>query len=278
MYLRDLYASVKRRWYLVVLGALLTVSLAFVVYVQAPVKYGATGSVALVPPATAVISGDNPFLYMGGLEQALGILTAKLNSDEVQRDILGRHDAVEYSTIRDPSTNGPIVLVTVTGATADETLGALTDVLAAVPQNLNSLQDSLHLTENSKMTSMPLSSDEEAEINDSTRTRTVLTLAAGGVAGTLLLTGHFDKILLRRRAGKGRGPSRTQSRNGEGPEDFGSDASAVKSANRSAFRQARRPTGPGLPPSLEAASEDQGRDAGTAPRSRERGRIHAQTH
>jgi hypothetical protein len=277
MYLRDLYASLKRRWYLVVLGALLTVSLAFVVYVQAPVKYEATGSVALVPPATAVISGDNPFLYMGGLEQALGILTAKLNSDEVQRDIVRKHDAVEYSTLRDPSTNGPIVLVTVTGATADETLEALTDVLAAVPQNLNSLQDALNLTENSRMTSMPLSSDEEAEINDSTRTRTVLTLAAGGVAGTLLLTGQLDKILLRRRAGKGTGRSGAQSRNSRGPENFGSDASAVKNAGRSAFRQARRPTGPGLPPSRGEASEDQGRDAGTAPRSRERERIHAQT-
>lgn len=38
MYLRDLYASLTRRWYLVVFGALLTVSLAFVVYFQAPVK------------------------------------------------------------------------------------------------------------------------------------------------------------------------------------------------------------------------------------------------
>ncbi|MDP9980806.1 hypothetical protein J2W14_000182 [Pseudarthrobacter oxydans] len=277
MYLRDLYASLQRRWYLVVLGALLTVSLAFVVYFQAPVKYEATGSVALVPPATAVISGDNPFLYMGGLEQALGILTAKLNSDVAQRDIVGKYDAVQYSTNRDPSTNGPIVLVTVTGATAGETLGALTDVLAAVPQNLNSLQDSLNLTENSKITSMPLSSDEEAIIDSSIRTRTVLALAAGGVAGTLLLTGQLDKILLRRRAGKGTGRSGAQSRNGKGPEDSGSDASAEKNTNRSAFRRARRHTDPGLAPSHEAASEDPGRDADTAPRSRVPERTHAQT-
>lgn len=264
MYLRDLYASLKRRWYLAVLGALLTASLAFVVYFQAPVKYEATGSVALVPPATAVISGDNPFLYMGGLEQALGILTAKLNSDEVQRDIVGKYDAVTYSTIRDPSTNGPIVLVTVTGATAGEALGVLTDVLAAVPQNLNSLQDSLNVSENSKITSMPLSSDEEAKIDSSTRTRTVLTLAAVGGAGTLLLTGQLDKIIFRRRAGKRTGRSGAQSRNGEGPEDFGSDASAVKNSNRSPFLQARRPTDPG-------------RNADTAPRSRAPEHTHAQT-
>ncbi|WP_426226760.1 hypothetical protein [Pseudarthrobacter sp. DSP2-3-2b1] len=248
MYLRDLIASLKRRWYFVVLGALLTISLALVVYFQAPVKYEATGGVALVPPATAVISGDNPFLYMGSLEQALGILTAKLNSDEVQRDILGKHDAVEYSTIRDPSTNGPIVLVTVTGATADEALGALTDVLAAVPQNLTSLQNSLNLAENSRITSMTLSSDEEATIVDSTRTRVVLTLAAGGVAGTLLLTGQLDKILLRRRAGEGTVRSGMQSGSGKKPEHSGSDSSAVKNANRSGVGQAGPPYGSGTSP------------------------------
>lgn len=74
---------------------------------------------------------------MGGLEQALGILTAKLNSDEVHRHIAGKYDAVEYSTIRDPSTNGPIVLVTVTGATEGETLGPL--LTTSLPYPLSAL-------------------------------------------------------------------------------------------------------------------------------------------
>jgi hypothetical protein len=277
MFLRDLYASLRRRWYLVVAGVLLTAVLAFVVYGRAPVRYQASGSVALVPPPTAVISGDNPFLYMGGLEQALGVLTVKLNSPEVQHNIVGKYGAVEYSTTRDPSTNGPIVLVTVTGSTADEALKALTDVLAAVPQNLDSLQESLKVTKTSTVTSMPLSSDEEAEIDDSARTRMTLTFGAAGLAGTLLLTGQLDKILLRHRSGKGERPAGERSRNGKRRESRGSAGPEAQKADEAGFGPARGPADPGLPPTHRTASEDQQQAAGSPPLGRERERMHAPT-
>ncbi|MGX1163218.1 hypothetical protein FBY31_2732 [Arthrobacter sp. SLBN-100] len=257
MFLRDLFASLRRRWYLVIAGVLLTAALAFVVYGRAPVRYEATGSVALVPPPTAVISGDNPFLYMGGLEQALGVLTVKLNSPDVQRGIVGKYDSVEYSTSRDPSTNGPIVLVTVTAAREEDALKALDDVLGAVPQNLNSLQDSLNVSEPSTVTSLPLSSDEEAGIDDSARTRMTLSFGAAGIAGTLLLTGQLDKVLLRRRAGKGTRRARAGSRNGKRPEGLGSVAAQVHKADE--------------------ASEDQQHFPGTPTLGPEHERMHAQT-
>lgn len=203
MFLRDLYASLRRRWYFVVAGVLLTAALAAFAYREVPVEYKATGSVALVPPATAVISGDNPFLYMGGLEQALGVLTVKLNSPSAQRPILDRYPGVEYATTRDPSTNGPIVFVSVTGTTAENSLGALRQVLSAVPENLTALQDALSLSQEARMTSMSLAQDDKARINDGPRTRIILMLIAAGAAGSLLVTGQLDKILLRRRAGRG---------------------------------------------------------------------------
>lgn len=199
MFLRDLYDSLRRRWYIVAAGILITAAMAGLAYGQAPVKYEASGSVALVPPATAVVSGDNPFLYMGGLEQALGVLIVKLNSPEVQRNVSDSFPNTEYTAAREPSTNGPIVRISVSGGNSDETLGVLRQVLAAVPENLKSLQDALNLNAASRMTTLPLSQDDKAVVNNSGRSRILLALTAAGIAGTVILTGQLDKVLLRRR-------------------------------------------------------------------------------
>ncbi|NUT70600.1 hypothetical protein [Pseudarthrobacter sp. C4D7] len=199
MFLRDLYDSLRRRWYIVAAGILITAAIAGLAYGQSPVKYEASGSVALVPPATAVISGDNPFLYMGGLEQALGVLIVKLNSPEVQHKVSDNFPDTEYTAVREPSTNGPIVRISVSGPNATETLSVLRQVLGSVPENLTSLQDALNLSAASRMTSLPLSQDDEAVANGSGRSRTLLALAAVGIAGTVILTGQLDKVLLRRR-------------------------------------------------------------------------------
>lgn len=232
MFLRDLYASVKRRWYVMVVGLLLTAAASVYGYQEAPVKYEASGSVALIPPPTAVISGDNPFLYMGGLEQALGVLTVKLNSPAVQRPIAETYPDVQYTTTRDSSTNGPIVLISVTGSSSEDTLGALRYVLDAVPDTLASLQDALDLSPGARMTSMPLAMDEQAEVSDSTRTRMLLALAALGSAGSLLVAGQFDKVILRRRARRSDRQSIKSDENGASPAGIGNisaqDASTIR--------------------------------------------------
>lgn len=197
MFLRDLFASVRRRWYFMVAGLLLTAAGATFAYQGTPVHYEATGSVALIPPPTAVISGDNPFLYMGGLEQALGVLTVKLNSPEVRRPIADEYPTAEYTTARDPSTNGPIILITVQGTSSADTLGALQRVLDAVAENLAKLQDNLGLSPGSKMTSMQLSMDVEPDANNTASTRIVLALSAAGAAASLLITGQLDKVMTR---------------------------------------------------------------------------------
>lgn len=253
MFLQDLFASLKRRWYFIVVGILITAAVAYFAYGETPVKYQATGSVALVPPPTAVISGDNPFLYMGGLEQALGVLTVKLNSPEVKRPILEQFPDIEYTTTRDPSTNGPIVLVSVTGSTSAETLGALEEVLAAVPANLGVLQDTLKLSQESKMTSMPLSSDEKATVNNSARTRTLLFVAAAGAAATLLLTGQLDKILLRRRSAKA--SRRGGARSADAGDSETPDGGTKERRSRNRKQQDTTPDAPAAPAAPENPDE-----------------------
>ncbi len=198
MFLRDLYTSVLRRWYFVLSGIIITAILATLVYSEVPVKYEATASVALIPPPTAVISGDNPFLYMGGLEQALGVLTVKLNSPAVRETIESSFPEASYSTARDSSTNGPIILISVSGASEADTLGTLQSVVSAVPTTLADLQDSLSLESSARISSMSLAQDETVTVTNGTRTRALLAVIAFGGAASLMLTGLLDRLLIRR--------------------------------------------------------------------------------
>ncbi|WP_104174572.1 hypothetical protein [Arthrobacter sp. Y81] len=202
MFLRDLYASAKRRWYFVLAGLLVTAAMSFWVFRVAPVTYEATANVALIPPPTAVISGDNPFLYMGGLDQAMGVLTVKLNSDSVRSAIEDEFPGAEYATERDATTSGPIVRVKVAGDSTATTLEVLNRVLDVMPATLSSLQDELSLPQASRISLLTLGIDKETTLVSEARTRALLVVASLGMAGTLLLTGLADKRLIRRRGKK----------------------------------------------------------------------------
>ncbi|MEO5319758.1 hypothetical protein PV761_14375 [Arthrobacter sp. CC3] len=202
MFLRDLYASARRRWYLVLAGLLITAGMSFWVFRVAPVTYEATANVALIPPPTAVISGDNPFLYMGGLDQAMGVFTVKLNSDSVRGPIEDSYPAAEYSTERDSSTSGPIVRVKVSGDSSATTLEVLNRVLGVMPATMASLQDELSLPQASRISLLTLGVDKDTTLVSEARTRALLVVAAIGFAATLLLTGLADKRLIRRRGKK----------------------------------------------------------------------------
>jgi hypothetical protein len=202
MFLRDLYSSAKRRWYFMLAGLVLTAGLAFWIFDVAPVSYEAKASVALIPPPTAVISGDNPFLYMGGLEQALGVLTVKLNSDSVRDPLEALERGSSYLAARDSSTTGPIVQVATEGPTADSALRTLNRALGIMPGEMTSLQDELALPEDARISLLVLAVDQEAALVDQGRTRTVMAAAAVGSVTTLLLTGLLDKLLLRRKSSK----------------------------------------------------------------------------
>lgn len=226
MFLRDLYASARRRWYFVLAGLLITAGMSFWVFRVAPVTYEAAANVALIPPPTAVISGDNPFLYMGGLDQAMGVLTVKLNSDSVRGPIEDAYPGADYSTERDATTSGPIVRVKVAGDSSETTLEVLNRVLDAMPVTMTSLQDELSLPQASRISLLTLGVDKDTTLVGEARTRSLLVVAALGLASTLLLTGLADKKLIKRRGKKHIGAATSP------PDDFPLEETGLSRRNR----------------------------------------------
>lgn len=202
MYVRDLLRSLVRRWYLVLVGLVLTAGLSFAVFSSAPISYETQASMLLLPPKSSVGSRGNPYLYLGGLGQAVEVLSARMNSDQVSRPVAVAHPDVEFSVAQDTTTTGPILLIKVTAPSEAEAMqvqGALVDL---VPPALQDMQDGLSIPESSRIDLMTLVADSRAEPDTKTRDRALIVVAGVGLAGTLLLTGLIDSLL------RSRGPRR----------------------------------------------------------------------
>lgn len=198
MYLRDLRQNLLRRWYLVAVGVALTGMLSWLAYGAVAPTFQARANVILLPPESSVEPGGNPYLYLGGLDQALDVLVRALNSDDVAASVREDHPGATYQVGRDESTSGPIVLVEATGSTAESTTGALEAVLALLPETLEGLQQELGVAPTSQITSQPLTVDDEPEVSQKSRLQIVGALAGAGLAGTVLLTGALDALLAAR--------------------------------------------------------------------------------
>ena len=140
MFLRDLLFSCLRRWYFLLLGLLLTGAGTYYVYLSIEPTYEANASVVLIPPKVAVMTGDNPYLYLGGLDQALGVLQVKVASPEVLDKLTGGREDAEVSIGKDATTSGPIAAIKVSAKDAAGTMQLLDAALKQVPQTLDELQ------------------------------------------------------------------------------------------------------------------------------------------
>lgn len=198
MNLHDLSHILVRRWLLVLLGLLLTSAACYGLFLTVPVTYVARTSLVMLPPAT-VVQGGNPFLYLGGLGQALDVLTRKINADEVAQPIENAFLESEFIAMADSSTSGPILLVEGTGPTAADALAVTKAAVSAAPGALSSLQTSLSVPNPARITLEPLSVDEKPTVNFRSRVQAIGAAAAVGLIATLLLAAYRDGRLRVRR-------------------------------------------------------------------------------
>lgn len=195
MLLRDLGNGLLRRWYFVVIGLLLTAGAALLLSSVVPPVYKGTARVVLIPPESLVTPGGNPYLFLGGLDQALSVLNVRLGSGSVQEKILKGHAGTGYVAEKDIASSGPIILITSEGESPASSLQVLDDVLKVVPQNLEIMQDQLNVPSSSRITAMTIVRESEPQIDGKAQLRAVLAALALGVCVTVLATGLLDRLI-----------------------------------------------------------------------------------
>ena len=195
MRFREAMNSLLRRWYVLFLGLLLTAGMCWIVQEYVPVTYEAKASQVLMPPSATVGESGNPYLYLGGMSQALDVLIRHVSASEVTKPVLDAFPNTEYSVQADSSTGGSILVISASGSTPEGTLGVLQAAMKEVPAALKGMQDELAITERLRISVRTVVVDEQVSKNDQSRLRLMILAAGAGIFGTLLLTATIDGLM-----------------------------------------------------------------------------------
>ncbi len=133
--------ALRRRWVLVLALFVIVCFLGLAAINLVPADYKAEATVALVPPTSEESPKANRYLLLGGLNPARDIVIRSLGSDESRESMIGGRDGATYELEPDFTTSAPIIVVTAVGTSQADANEVLTEVLAAIPMTLASLQD-----------------------------------------------------------------------------------------------------------------------------------------
>lgn len=262
MLIRDLPAALRRRWYLAIVGILLTIGLCGLAYVQFPPTYAAKASVVLLPPSTTVPEGGNPYLQLSDLKQAVDVMTRTLMSQETEERVMEQAPTGTFEVLPDYETSGPIIVITAGDVTPEAALKTLEVVKSMVSPALEDLQSTLGIAPESQITSKVLISDDQPSTVRKTQLRVLIIAFALGIAISALAVAIVDSALLRR-AGR-QAPKRTDSleTSGPGPRDDATQSGPTHPQDSPTMRPRRL----GLNPSTQQPSRSSQETAGRSSR------------
>jgi len=198
MKLADILSALRRRWYIVVPGLVLAVIVTATTWTLTGDDYERTATQVLLPGESSVPEDGNPYLYIGGLGQAADIVVRALSSPNVVDPIVQRHPGTEITVERDPSTSGPVFMITVL-ASSDRTAEDVVDTLVArTAIVLDELQDEQSIAERDRITVMPIFVDEESVVERRNRLTVTAFVGVGSAVLVLVLAALTDGIVLSR--------------------------------------------------------------------------------
>lgn len=202
MFLADLMKALRRRWYLALVGVIATAALMAVAYDKAPPTYTSTAEVLLLPPASLVPAGGNPYLSLGGLDAA-GDIVATAMSDQTRTSELKAAGAVgQFRVTLDSAAAAPMILVTSEAPSAAGSLTTLGLVVDRIPAVLADVQGLARVPSDALITSTVVTRSAEPVRSLKPVVRVVGLVGAGGLALSVLATALLDAALIRRRASR----------------------------------------------------------------------------
>jgi hypothetical protein len=215
MKLRMVGWALIRRWYAALGGLIVVGAVCALAYVSVPVDYKASGSLVLLPSAQSVGSGGNPYLFLGGLGQAMDVLTRRMAAAETVEKFSMQYQKMSYTALPDVTSGSSILVVTVKARSAATAEQALAAILADVPTELTTMQDSLHVPATSRISSMPVAEPSPPVPDTKGQIQAVGAVGAAGTVLVVLFTALLDGLLLRqKRRREGGGGRKIAARSG----------------------------------------------------------------
>lgn len=203
MYLRDLGATLRRRWYLTIAGLIATIGLCVASLSLYPASYQAQANIVLLPPASTVAKGGNPYLQLGNLSQVVDVMIRALNAQSAVEEVAATAPTGTYEVSPDYTTSSPIFIITAFDQTPEATLATLKTVSDKVAPTLVALQKPLEIAPKSQITSSVLTADDHPTAVRKTQLRALILAVSFGLLFFAMVIAIIDSLLRRRR---NRGP------------------------------------------------------------------------
>lgn len=212
----DLSGALRRRWYVVLLGLLLTPMLCLGALQFVGVKYEAKAMLVLLPPGASVPKAGNPYLNLGSMQPVVGVLSDSMLSQQTAQAVREVSPTASYTVAPDPATSGAVLIIDVKDTTSSGAAKVMKLLAALAPQQLNELQSAANTPSPGHITTDLVAQDTKPVASHKSQQRAGLLVAALGVALTVLAAAFTDGFAGRRsrrraarpggrRRGKGKG-------------------------------------------------------------------------
>lgn len=247
----DVMRAIGRRWYVALVGLLLTAGLVFGAYTVSPPEYNARALVLLLPSRTDVGPGGNPFLQLSGLEQPASILAAYFSSATAREDVKAQSPTASYEVALDSLTRGPVLAVDVTAESSEDAMLVLDYLLQRMPEELTRLQEDVEARRNAFVGSMVLTIDREPERVLSGTIRLMIAALVVGVVSTGFAAVALDGYLLRRNRRRAGDLDESEAETGEPNATAVDDAPAPRVVSPATIDEVPEPPVTPLHPPIE---------------------------
>jgi hypothetical protein len=202
------------RWYVTVMGILLSLVLAAVAFSYFPVQYSSSATAVLVPPK---LRGINPMLgFDAGVSTTALVLVQALDSPEVA-DKLGilpaasatLHPGQDTYTVtndgsvdlRDDGVDRPFFTITAQSLTPERSEGIVAQVLDEARVQLDDRQASMHVSKASSLGVQTVAGPTPADVVLTTSLKAVGIALVLGLSGTVVAACAVERTARRRQPG-----------------------------------------------------------------------------
>lgn len=186
------------RWRSLVAATIVALAAATLVWALVPPEYQRTATLALVPATDPTsISSSNPFLMLDSMRSATDVAARVIGSEETLSNILVDYPDSTVDASRDPSSLGPLVLITVTAPTDVTAEELLDEVVQRSAATVHELQVEEGILESNQVSVLTVGQDTES--SQANRTRALLSAAVSlavlsSVVVTMLLRHYLSVI------------------------------------------------------------------------------------
>jgi uncharacterized membrane protein YgcG len=195
----DVLGALRRRWYLLLLGAIGSLGLVMATLSLVPVTYQAKAMIVLLPPHNLTNTGGNPYLALGGLDSVSGVLSRSMSTEVIAEDVQKVAPGAEFTVEPDATTSGPVLLVTAEADSPAAALAATRKLVDVAPRQMALLQRTSGVDADSFITTSVVTRDARAMPQHKAQIRAVLAIGAASLAATVLGVAWIDGMLLLRR-------------------------------------------------------------------------------